>query len=159
MNDQLDRIDYTPAFTEYVKGRLYARFQLDANGEPEFEPDGDDPDLRHYTIDLYLRSPRASEIDGVEYYMNDPTYWDPEGYSEDEANDFHEVIESYGDVPIDVTVRIIGREYKQRAWLAAMLVNGYLGEMGPAVTKSATDVTKTAPANLILDAIARIKAN
>ncbi len=138
---QTDPIPYTKAFREKVQGRLTARFRVDAAGAPEFEEDPDG--LRHYTIDVYLESPLADDIDGVEYLLIDNTSVDPRGYSADADNNFHEVIETYGDIPVEVTADIDSREYKQRAWLSNMLENGHSGETNPA----------------ILDAIRRIKAN
>jgi hypothetical protein len=136
-----DPIDYSRTFREHVQGRLYARFHTDPKGEPEYEED--EEGLRHYTIDVHLESPRADEIDSVSYFMDDETYVDPNGYSEDADNDFREVIESYGQVLIEVTVNLGGRDYKQRVWLSQMLQNGYGGETNAA----------------ILDAIERIRKN
>jgi hypothetical protein len=136
-----DPIDYTRPFADNVRGQLYARFRLGPDGAPEFEEDDDG--LRHYTIDVYLRSPRAEEIYEVKYVMDDPTYYDPVGYSDDASNDFHEVIQSYGEVPVVVKVQIGTRVYEQRAWLSQMLTNGHGAE------------TTT----VIRDAIDRIKKN
>ncbi|MCI0699887.1 MAG: hypothetical protein L0241_02215 [Planctomycetia bacterium] len=136
-----DPIDYTRSFADNVRGQLYARFRLGPDGTPEFEEDEDG--LRHYTIDVYLRSPRADEIYEVKYVMDDPTYYDPVGYSADATNDFHEVIQSYGEVPVVVTVQIGGRVYEQRAWLSQMLTNGHGAGTTP----------------VIRDAIERIKKN
>jgi hypothetical protein len=138
---QTDPIPYTKAFREKVQGRLTARFRLTASGIPEFKEDPDG--LRNYTLDVYLESPQADEIDGVEYAIIDPESPDPRGYSADADNNFPVWVETYGDIPVEVTADILGREYKQRAWLSNMLENGHAGETNPA----------------ILDAIRRIKAN
>lgn len=134
-----DPIDYTRPFAEQVKGQLYARFRLGPDQLPEFEEDADG--LRHYTIDVYLHSPRADEIEEVKYVMDDPTYYDPVGYSDDTVNDFHEVIQSYGEVPIIVKVQLGSRVYEQRTWLSQMLLNGHAKDMTPAV-REAIDLIK-----------------
>ena len=138
---QTDPIPYTKAFREKVQGRLMAQFRLDASGIPLFhdEPEG----LRYFTLDLYLESPQAEEIDGVHYAIIDPDSYDTRGYSADADNNFPVPIETFGDSPIEVTADILGHEYKQRAWLSNMLENGHAGE-----TNSA-----------ILDAIAWIRGN
>jgi hypothetical protein len=132
-----NRIVYTKPFREKVQGQLKARFRLDSDGKPMYEPDDEEEDLRHYTMDVSLETPRASEIKGVSYYMNDPSYVDPEGYSEDADNDFQEEIQSYGDVEILVTVEMTDQksdhEYEQRAWLSNMLENGHADDMTPAI--------------------------
>jgi hypothetical protein len=126
-----DIITYTRPFAENVKGQLYARFRLDPEGIPEFQRDEDG--LRHYTIDVYLHSPRANEIDEVKYIMDDPTYYDPVGYSTDKANDFREEIQSYGQVPVVVKVQIGNQVYEQRVWLSQMLENGHLKDTNPGI--------------------------
>ena len=129
-----DRVDYTPAFSRSVGGQLLARFRLDRDGDPEC--DVDDDGLRHYTIELFLTSPRADKIDEVKYVMDDPTYYDPVGYSDDSDNDFREVIQSYGEVPVVVKVKIGDRVYEQRAWLSNMLENGHAGNLTPAIAEA-----------------------
>jgi hypothetical protein len=135
MNPQqtTDRIAYTGPFKDSVQGRLKARFRLDADGKPMYEPHPDDPRLRVYTIDVFLVTPRAKEIKGVRYYMDDPTYVEPEGYSDEAENEFREEITSYGDVEIVVTVEMPNHNYKQRAWLSNMLENGHADDMTPAI--------------------------
>lgn len=142
MNDLLDRIEYTRAFADRIKGRLYARFVLDRGGEPVFDPDPEFPETRHYLIDLYLYSPLAAEIDVVTYHLLVPGFPDPDISSEDEPNDFRAGIQTYGDMQLDVTVNVMSVLYKQRARLSAMLENGHAGELNPAVR----------------DALARIKS-
>src|SRR5713101_8036400 len=121
LKNAADRIDYTKPFRENVQGQLKARFRLDSEGEPRYEPHPDDRRLRVYTIEVFLETQRAKEIKGVRYYLDDPSYVDPEGYSDDADNQFREEITSYGDVEIVVTVEMDGHEYKQRAWLSNML--------------------------------------
>jgi hypothetical protein len=128
-----DRIDYTKPFREHVQGQLKARFRLDSEGEPMYEPHPDDRRLRVYTLDVFLDTPRASEIQGVSYYLDDPSFVDPEGYSDDADNQFREEITSYGDVEIVVTVEMDGHNYVQRAWLSNMLENGHADDMTPPV--------------------------
>ena len=128
-----DRIAYTGPFREILQGRLKARFRLDADQNPEYEPYPGDPSLRVYTIDVYLVTPLAPAIQGVTYYMNDESYLDPDGYSKDAANEFREEVTSYGDVEIVVTVEMAEHEYKQRAWLSNMLENGHADDMSPAI--------------------------
>jgi len=132
-NQALDRIAYSNPFRESVQGRLKARFRLDSDGTPMYEADDDDPRLRHYTIDVYLATPRASEIKRVSYYLDDPSYVDPQGYSDDIDNEFREEIASYGDVEIVVTVEMPKHKYEQRAWLSNMLENGHANDMTKAV--------------------------
>jgi hypothetical protein len=132
-NQAIDRIDYTKPFKESVQGRLKARFRLDADREPMYEVDDDDPRLRHYTIEVLLETPRAEEIKGVTYYLDDPSYVDPQGYSSDAANEFREEITSYGDVEIIVTVEMPKHKYQQRAWLSNMLENGHADDMTKAI--------------------------
>ncbi len=134
---------HTRAFANNVKGALEARFRLDAAGAPLFEPDDEDPELRHYTIDLRLESPIAEDIESVTYFMEDETYADPLRVSDDRDNDFTEEISSYGDLEVEVTVQVGAHVYKQRAWLSNLLQAGHEGDASPA----------------ILDAIERIKAN
>lgn len=128
-----DRIDYNRAFKENVEGRLEARFRLDPDGEPMYEPDDDDKRRRHYMIDVFLVTPRAKEIKAVTFYMDDPSFGDPKGYSDDADNQFREEIASYGDVEIDVTVKMREHGYKQRAWLSNMLENGHAEDMNRAI--------------------------
>lgn len=128
-----DRIAYTEPFQDRVRGRLKARFRLDAEGKPVNEPHSEDRRLRVYTIDVFLDTPRAREIQGVRYYMDHPSYEDPEGYSDDRDNQFREEITSYGDVEIIVTVELPDHKYEQRAWLSNMLENGHAADMTPAV--------------------------
>jgi hypothetical protein len=129
-----DGIVYTEPFKESVQGRLKAQFRLDSDGQPMYEPHDDDPRLRVYTIDVVLASPRAKEIKGVGYYMDDPSYVDPAGYSDDADNEFREEITSYGDVEIVVTVDMSNqKKYVQRAWLSNMLENGHADDMTPQI--------------------------
>jgi hypothetical protein len=128
-----DRIDYTKPFVENVQGQLKARFQLDSEKEPMFETYPDDPRLRVYTIDVFLESKQAKDIKGVTYYLDDPSYVDPQGYSNDADNQFREEIASYGDVEILVTVEIGSHRYEQRAWLSNMLENGHTDDMTPPI--------------------------
>jgi hypothetical protein len=132
-NQTVDRIAYTTPFKQNVQGRLLARFCLDAEGEPQYETDDDDPRLRHYTIEVFLETPRAKEIKGVSYFLDDPSYIDPEGYSDDKDNEFREEITSYGDVEIEVTVEMPPQKLRQRAWLSNMLENGHATDMRRAV--------------------------
>src|SRR3954464_9978916 len=98
MADTTDLIDYTPAFREFVKGQLMARFRLDPERNPLFEQDGR---LRHYTIDLLLDSPNAAEIQEVKYLMDDPSYeGDAEGSTDDSVNQFQMEISSYGNFQV-----------------------------------------------------------
>ncbi len=128
-----DRILYTKPFRENVQGQLKACFRLDAERNPLYESHPDDRRLRVYTIDVFLETPRAREIKGVTYYMDDPSFTDPEGYSDDADNQFREEITSYGDVEIVVTVEMGRQEYQQRAWLSNMLENGHADDMTTAV--------------------------
>jgi hypothetical protein len=125
-----------------VNGRLRARFKLDADGRPIFFRGGRlDPRFRHYQINLYLDSPFHDRISRVLYYINDPTFEDKEGWSEDRDNCFVVEIQTYGDVPIEVTVIIEGRKILQEAWLSQMLINGHSGDMNPGI-KSAIERIK-----------------
>ena len=126
-----DTIQYDPAFETRVQGRLYARFQLDADGAPDFEEDEDR--LRHYIISLFLHSPNAADIVDVTYVMDDETYVDPIGYSKDGDNDFREQITSYGEVPIIVRVNMGKGVFQQLAWLSNMLENGHSGKSNSAI--------------------------
>jgi hypothetical protein len=129
-----DRIAYTEPFKESVEGRLKARFRVDSDGTPMYESHDEDPRLRVYTIDVFLATPRTKEIKGVKYYMDDDSYVDPEGYSDDASNEFREEITSYGDVEIVVTVEMSNhKKYEQRAWLSNMLENGHADDMTPAI--------------------------
>jgi hypothetical protein len=122
-----DRIDYTEPFRSNVNGRLKARFRLDAEGKPQYEEQGG---LRHFYIDIFLSSARTDDIKEVKYFMNDATYLDPNGYSNDGGNEFREQITSYGDVEIVVTVvKTDGKKYEQRAWLSNMLENGHATDL------------------------------
>lgn len=132
-NHVADRIDYNNSFREMVRGQLKARFRLDSEGEPMWEPHPDDRRLRCYIIDMFLETPRAREIRGVAYYLNDPSYLAPEGYSDNGNNQFREEITSFSDVEIVVTVQMERGEYKQRARLSEMLENGHADEMTPAI--------------------------
>lgn len=132
-----DRIDYTRPFIENVRGTLYARFRLDADGIPMYENAGSESGLaRYYTIDVYLLSPRATEIDEVIYSIGDGTGSNVLGKTADQANDFRATIESPGDAMLRIQVRIGDKVYDQRAWLSQMLENGYDGNP-PAEVKSA----------------------
>lgn len=133
MNDQLDRITYSREFTDKVAGRLYARFVLDTNGEPSYEPGDADPNVRSYLIDLYLYSARAREIDTVVYYLLDSTFTEQELWSEDERNDFRAGIQTHSDVRIEITAKILNISYKQRTTLSAMLENGHAESTNPAI--------------------------
>lgn len=131
-----DQIDYARPFAEDVKGKLYARFRLDAERIPMYAvSDG----ARYYTIDIYLHSPRADTIDGVTYLIDDPTTPESLGESDDRVNDFAAAIECPGDALLRVQVRIGGRVYEQRAWLSQMLENGY-----PRVATSYFDAVRSA---------------
>lgn len=132
-NQAADRIDYTNPFRENVQGQLKAKFRLDSEEKPIYEPSDCDSDLRVYTIDVFLVTPRAKEIQGVSYFMDDDSYVDPYGYSDNATNEFREEIKSYGDVEIVVTVEMDGRKYEQRAWLSNMLENGHADNMNPAI--------------------------
>ena len=124
-----DRIDYNQPFRENVQGQLKATFRLGADFAPVSEPHPDDRRLLVYTIDAFLDSPRASQIDRVEYFLDDPSYEDPKGYSNDRSNQFRKEITSYGDVEVLVTVYLDGLNYQQRAWLSNMLENGHADDM------------------------------
>jgi hypothetical protein len=136
-----DVIPYTPAFAKAVGGRVFGRFRTAGNGDPVYREDEDG--TRHYTVDVYLESPNADRIDLVEYIIGDRTFHVPKGFSEDPSDHFHEVIRTYGDVPIDVKVYMGIFVRVQQVWLSELLQNGHAGDTNPAV----------------LDAIARIKAN
>lgn len=126
----IDRIVYTTPFKENVQGRLMARFRLDPEGTPIYEPYQDEPRLRVYTIDMFLVTPFSTEIKGVRYYLNDPSYINPEGYTADADNKFREEISTYGDVEILITVEMLNqKKYEQRAWLSHMLENGHADDM------------------------------
>ena len=92
---------------------------------------------------MFLESPHAHDIELVEYLIDDPTFYDPRGYSDDPDDNFQEVIQSYGDVPIDVKVHFGTIVQVQRVQLYELLQNGHAGH-----TKAT-----------ILDALERIKAN
>jgi hypothetical protein len=142
-----DHIDYTKPFMENVKGQLKARFRLDPEGRPQFT---EHKGLRHYTIDVFLTTKRTKEIKCVHYYMDDPSYIDPNGYSDDADNEFREEISSYGDVEILVTVEMGSKEkYEQRAWLSKMLENGHASDVDMGTPKS----------RAIRAALQRIRAN
>jgi hypothetical protein len=132
-----DRIDYTRPFTEHVRGTLYARFRLDADGAPMYEVWNG---ARLYTIDVYLHSPRPAEVEAVSYYFDDPTAPGALGDSTDRDNDFLVTIESPGDALLRVQVRVGGRMYEQRAWLSQMLENGYPKEAAPAIQSAILDI-------------------
>jgi len=129
----VDSIVYTKPFRESVQGRLKAEFRLDSDKTPMYEPHNEDPRLRVYTIDVFLATPLKKEIKGVKYYLDDPSYVDPEGYSYDADNEFRQEIASYGDVEIIVTVEMSDHKYEQRAWLSNMLENGHADDMTPAI--------------------------
>ena len=137
-----DVIDYKPSFSKAVgdDGRLFAFFRT-RNGDPVYREDEDG--LRHFTVDVYLKSSHAKQIDLVEYVIDDPTFYDPLGLAYESKDDFHEVIRTYGDVPIDVKVYMGSFVRVQRVWLSELLQNGYADGM----TES------------IRDALQRIKAN
>lgn len=133
VDQAIDRIAYTRPFMDSVQGRLKARFRLDSDGTPMYEPHDDDRRLRVFTIELFLATPRAKEVKAVSYFMDDPSYVDPNGYSVDADNEFREEISSYGDVEIVVTVDMPPHKYEQRAWLSNMLENGHADDMNPAI--------------------------
>jgi hypothetical protein len=125
-----DRIDYTRPFAENVRGHLYARFRLDADGLPQ---SAIEDRLYVYTIDIYLHSTRAGEIDRVEYGFGGVAPADALGQSRDRDNDFRETIESFGDTSIAVRVHLGSRTYEQSAWLSQMLENGHAKDMTTAI--------------------------
>jgi len=125
-----DKVFYERAFDAEVKGRLYARFHIDADGVPEFETDDD---CRNYIVNLYLLSANATEIFDVTYEIDDTTDLVPIGHSTRRANDFCVSITSSRDVPIHVGVKIGNAVYKQRAWLSNMLENGYARKSNSAI--------------------------
>lgn len=132
-----DRIDYARPFTEHVKGTLYARFRLDPEGVPVVEFwEG----AKVYTMDVCLLSPRAAEIDEVRYTFDGPGAPEPIGASTDRDNDFRITIESAGDEPIRVFVRIGDHTYEQFAWLSQLLDNGYGRAASPAVRSAVLNV-------------------
>ncbi len=131
-----DVINYKPSFAKSVAGRVYAKFSLHPNGNPVYFED--ESGLRHYTIDVRLKSPHADDIELVEYLIDDPTFYDPRGFSDEAADDFHEVIQSYGDVPIDVKVHFGTIVRVQRVWLSQLLLNGHNDHTKPAI-KDALD--------------------
>ena len=130
-----DRIDYTRPFAENVQGTLYARFRLDADGDPIYETV--DEGTRSYTIDIYLHSTQSNEISTVIYFLDGSEAGQSLGRSVDQNNDFPATIESAGDALLLVKVWMgLLRKYEQRAWLSQMLENGY-GKDPPAEVKSA----------------------
>ena len=135
-----DRIDYARPFAERIGGRIYARFRLGPDGQPSFKIIDD---LQHFTIDCYLHSPRASEIYEVQYVMKDPTFYDPVGFSAEATDDFHEVVESYGEVPVEVRVLLGGSVYTQQTRLSAMLENGHAQDMTPAIEDAIQRIKST----------------
>jgi len=137
-----DPITYKEVFAEQVQGQLIARFKLDSNLRPIWEPQPDYPDWRVYTIFLFLETPRAQEIKGVKYKIEDDTFNDPYAYSEKKDKKFRARITSAGDVPIVVTVKMNKQKYKQQAWLSDMLENGHAGDPAPAVRKALNYIGK-----------------
>jgi hypothetical protein len=130
----IDPIQYTEPFRKNVNGRLRARFKLDSDRKPIHLRGGRlDPRFRHYEINLFLDSPFSDQISRVLYYIDDPTFDAKEGSSKDRDNCFCEEIQTYGDVPIKVTVFIDDRKILQEAWLSQMLINGHAGDMNPAI--------------------------
>lgn len=128
-----DRIDYARPFAQDVRGVLYARFRLDADGAPMYALVDR---VRYYTIDICLHSPRAGEIDEVAYYLESAPAPAPLGESTDRVNDFPATIECPGDDLLRVQVRIGGRTYEQRAWVSQMLDNGYPAKPSAAVQEA-----------------------
>lgn len=137
-----DVIEYAPSFAKALAGgRLDARFRTAEDGRPVFREDEDG--VRHYTVDVYLKTPNADKIQLVEYVIDDPTFYDPLGITTDAKDDFHHVIRTYGDVPIDVKVYMGSFVRVQRVWVSELLQNGHADDLTPAIS----------------DAIARIKTN
>lgn len=115
-------VDYDPPFARNVQGSLYARFRLGPDGAPEFDREfGGFP---HFPITVFVHSPKAPEIDEVEYVLDDPTFPDPVR-SKSKANDFRAEVWAYGDVPVAVRVRMGDEVYEQRVWLSSMLELGH----------------------------------
>lgn len=135
-------IAYTKTFRERVAGALKARFLLDSSGNPLFEPDADEPSLRHYRIELSLESPKAEQIELVTYELDEATYYDPVRESRNRKVAFREEIHSYGDFPITVKVQMSGQLYLQDAWLSDLLQAGHAGD-GNRVVQAAIDSIKT----------------
>jgi hypothetical protein len=130
----IDPIQYTDSFRKNVNGRLRARFKLDSEGRPIHLRGGRlDPRFRHYEINLFLDSPSNDRVSRVLYYIDDPTFEDKEASSKDRDSCFVAEIQTYGDVPIKVTVIIDGSKILQEAWLSQMLINGHAGDMKPAI--------------------------
>jgi hypothetical protein len=136
-------IDHVAEFARKVGGVPQARFRLDPEGQPLFEPDEEEPDLRHYKIELSLATPRAAEIDGVTYTLDKETYWDPVAASIDRKNNFAVRVSSYGDFEVSVEVQLGPKAYEERALLSDLLEAGHQGDPSPAIR----------------EAIARIKAH
>ena len=135
MNDQLERVSNFSAFPAKLSGRAYARFLLTPGGEPRFEPDADDPTVRHYLIDLHFHSPKADEIDVVKYHLLDPGFART-FESGDEPNDFRAPVQTNSDSLIDVTADVMSILYRQRTTLSAMLEAGHAGTTNPAVREA-----------------------
>lgn len=124
-----DQIAYTIPFKSEIQGHLNARFRLDADSKPIFERDEKDCRLRHYLMEIFLKTPKAKQIESVTYFLNDPSFLDGTLHSTNANNHFEEMIWSYGEVEVVVTVEMAGQSYEQRAWLSNMLENGHSNEL------------------------------
>lgn len=121
------------AFSAKVQATPKARFRLKADGTPYYEPDEEEPDLRHYVIDLTLESPRAREILTVTHHLDDETFYDKLAVSDDPTTHFQDYINTYGDVPIETTVLIGPNAYRQRDMLSHLLEAGHANDKSPAI--------------------------
>ena len=121
------------AFSQKVQAAPKARFRLSADGTPYYERDEEDPDLRHYVIDLTLESPQAQHILTVTHHLDDPTFYDNMAVSDDPATHFQDYINTYGDVPIETTVLIGPNAYRQRDQLSHLLELGHAHDCSPAI--------------------------
>lgn len=134
--DSADVIKYARPFEENVLrgpgsaiGKWQALFRAGPYGHPSYE---DDEDVRFYVVDITLHSPRASEIDSVEYRL-DPTFYDPVRFSDDRDNDFSVELQTYGDFEVVVAVYKGKQKFIQKAYLSALLKNGYGSDPPPDV--------------------------
>jgi hypothetical protein len=137
MTTASDLIEYNRLFAEKVirgpgaeVGKLQARFRPGPTTDVLYQDD--EEGLRHYLVELTLHSPAASKIDTVEYHLDD-TFYDPLRLSEDADTDFAVELLTYGNVEVEVIVRMGSHKYIQRAWLGRLLRNGHANNLTPTI--------------------------
>lgn len=117
--------------------KLVATFELDEEGRPKFIEQGD---RKHYWINLYTEG-APEDAYSVKYQL-DPSYYDHLPESTDSNERFAERLTSYGDYPIQATIRTKSRVEPISTNLSDALASGHKNEMSAMVAEALEEIKR-----------------